>query len=178
PTEQDNKLVTFDPATASLIQIGSNGFNQVTKNGSDVQPRIGVIWDATGDGRTVVRGAYAVMVNQSNTGYFAGETGNPPIVNPLSAQANGTAASNIKLDNAINGAGSAATVAPTFTDPNFLPGRMQSWNVNVERDIMGTGVMVGYFGSQGDRQRIPINLNQFTTPGRTVRPYPTLSAAS
>jgi hypothetical protein len=40
------------------------------------------------------------------------------------------------------------------------------------------GVMVGYFGSHGDRQRIPINLNQFTTPGGTVRPYPRLSATS
>jgi hypothetical protein len=38
--------------------------------------------------------------------------------------------------------------------------------------------MVGYFGSHGDRQRIPINLNQFTTPGGTVRPYPKLSASS
>jgi len=178
PTEQDNKLVTFDPATVSLIQIGTHGFTQVTKNGSDFQPRIGVIWDATGDGRTVVRGAYAMMVNQSNTGYFTGETGNPPIVNPLSAQANGTATSNIKLDNAINSAGAAASIAPSFTDPNFLPGRMQSWNVNVERELAGTGVMVGYFGSHGDRQRIPINLNQFTTPGGTVRPFPKLSTTS
>ncbi len=38
--------------------------------------------------------------------------------------------------------------------------------------------MVGYFGSHGDRQRIPINLNQFVTQGGTVRPYPRLSAAS
>src|SRR5215813_7370207 len=125
PTEQDNKLVTFDPATSSLLQIGTNGFTQVTKNGSDFQPRVGVIWNPTGDSKTVVRAAYAVMINQSNTGYFAGETGNPPIVNPLSAQANGTATSNVRLDNAASVAGSAA-LAPTFTDPNFLPGRMQS----------------------------------------------------
>src|SRR5207247_4986832 len=70
PTEADNKLVTFDPATASLMQInGAGGFTQVTKNGSDLQPRVGLIWNPTGDGKTVVRGAYAVMVNQSNTGY-------------------------------------------------------------------------------------------------------------
>jgi hypothetical protein len=50
--------------------------------------------------------------------------------------------------------------------------------VNVEREFGGTGVMVGYFGSHGDRQRIPINLNQFTTPGGMVRPYPRLSANS
>jgi hypothetical protein len=177
PTEQDNKLVTFDPATVSLLQIGTNGFTQVTKNGSDFQPRLGVIWNPTGNGNTVVRAAYAVMVNQSNTGYFTGETGNPPIVSPFSGQASGTAASNIKLDTAATQAGSAA-LAPSFTDPNFLPGRMQTWNANVEREFGGTGVMVGYFGSHGDRQRIPINLNQFVTAGGTVRPYVRLSAAS
>src|SRR5581483_9461552 len=107
-----------------------------------------------------------------------GETGNPPIVNPLSAQANGTAANNIRLDNAINSAGSSASVAPSFTDPNFLPSRMQAWNVNLEREFGATAVMVGYFGSYGDRQRIPINLNQFTTPGGTVRPFVRLSATS
>ena len=177
PTEQDDKLVTFDPATVSLIQIGNNGFSQVTKNGSDFQPRLGVIWNPTVDGKTVVRGAYAIMINQSNTGYFTGETGNPPIVNPRSGQAAGTAASNIMLDTAATQAGAAA-LAPSFTDPNFLPSRMQSWNVNVEREFGGTGVMIGYFGSHGDRQRIPINLNQFTVPGGTVRPYPRLSATS
>jgi hypothetical protein len=55
---------------------------------------------------------------------------------------------------------------------------MQSWNVNVEREFGAVGLMAGYFGSHGDRQRIPINLNQFTTPGGTVRPFPKLSATS
>jgi len=118
------------------------------------------------------------MVNQSNTGYFVGGANNPPLTNPLSAQAAGTAASNVKISNALSGAAGSAVLAPTFTDPNFLPGRMQTWNVNVEREFGGTGVMVGYFGSHGDRQRIPINFNQFVTPGGTVRPYPKLSATS
>jgi len=178
PTEADNKLVGFDPATVSLLQInGAGGFTQVTKNGSDFQPRVGLIWNPKGDGKTVVRSAYAIMVNQSNTGYFTGETGNPPIVSPFSGQASGTAASNLKLDTAVSQAGSAA-LAPSYTDPNFLPGRMQTWNVNVEREIGAVGLMVGYFGSHGDRQRIPINPNQFTTPGGTGRPFTRLSATS
>jgi hypothetical protein len=178
PTEADNKLVGFDPATASLLQIGgAGGFTQVTKNGSDFQPRVGLIWNPKGDGKTVVRSAYAIMVNQSNTGYFTGETGNPPIVSPFSGQASGTAASNLRLDTAVSQAGSAA-LAPSFTDPAFLPGRMQTWNVNVEREIGAVGLMVGYFGSHGDRQRIPINPNQFTTPGGTVRPYTRLATTS
>jgi hypothetical protein len=177
PTEGDNKLVEFDPSTASLIQFGTNGLSQITKNGSDFQPRVGVIWNPTSDGKLAVRGAYAVMVNQSNTGYFVGGANNPPLTTPLSAQAQGTAASNIRLDNALGGAGAAA-LNPSFTDPNFLPGRMQTWNVNVEHEMAGTGLMVGYFGSHGDRQRIPINLNQFVTAGGIVRPYTKLSAAS
>ncbi|HWW84457.1 MAG TPA: hypothetical protein VNZ26_12695, partial [Vicinamibacterales bacterium] len=176
PTEANNKLVQFDPATLSLLQFGS-GFNQVTKNGSDFQPRVGVIWNPTADGKLAVRAAYAVMVNQTNTGYFTGETGNPPLVTPLSVSASGTPASNVKLDTAFAQAGSVG-LAPSTTDPNFLPGRMQTWNVNVEREFAGTGIMVGYFGSYGDRQRVPINLNQFITPGGTVRPYPRLSATS
>ena len=44
PTESNDKLVTFDPATSSLLQInGAGGFTQVHKNGSDFQPRLGVI---------------------------------------------------------------------------------------------------------------------------------------
>ena len=179
PTEANDKLVGFDPAAVSLEQFGTNGFTQVTKNGSDFQPRLGVIWNPTSDGKLAVRAAYAVMINQTNTGYFVGEAGNPPLVTPLSAQASGTAASNISLANAIGGAKGSASLSPTFTDPAFLPGRMQTWNVNVEREFGSTGVMVGYFGSYGDRQRIPINFNQFVTPGVTsVRPYPRLSATS
>jgi len=177
PTEADDKLVTFDPATASLLQVGS-GVDKITKNGSDFQPRLGIIWNPTDDGRWAVRGAYSVMINQSNTGYFTGETANPPLVTPLSAQASGTATSNIRLDNAVGGAAGAASLSPAFTDPNYVPSRMQSWNGNVERQIGGLGLMVGYFGSHGDRQRIPINLNQFVIPGGTVRPYPRVSATS
>jgi hypothetical protein len=178
PTEGSDKLVEFDPATVSLLQIGTNGFTQVTKNGSDFQPRVGVIWNPTGDGRLAIRGAYAVMINQTNTGYFTGETGNPPLVVPLAAQAAGTAASSVRLDNAIGGAAGSATLSPSTTAFDFLPGRTQTWNVNVEREVGGTGVMAGYFGSYGDRQRIPVNINQFTTPGGTLRPFARLSAAS
>ncbi len=48
--------------------------------------------------------------------------------------------------------------------------------MNVERQIGSRlGVMVGYFGSSGDRLRIATNLNQFVNG---VRPYPTLSPTS
>jgi hypothetical protein len=167
PSEPDNKIVVFDAAKDALVRLGS-GIDQVHKNANDLQPRLGVIWNPTGDGRLVVRGAYAVMINQTNTGYVAGSTSNPPLATPLNV------AGNVRLDSALATA-QASGLAPTTTNPGFVPGRMQTWNVNVEREFGATGVMVGYFGSYGDRLRIPININQFVNG---VRPYPTLSATS
>jgi len=53
---------------------------------------------------------------------------------------------------------------------------MQTWNVNVERQIFAsTSAMVGYFGSKGNDLRLARNLNQFVNG---VRPFPTVSASS
>ncbi len=167
PTEPNNKLVLFDATNDALVRLGS-GIDQPHKNGSDLQPRLGVIWNPTGDGKLAVRGAYAVMINQTNTGYIGGSASNPPLATPLNV------AGAVRLDSALATA-QASGLAPTTTNPNFVPGRMQTWNVNVEREFGATGVMVGYFGSYGDRLRIPININQFVNG---VRPYPRLSATS
>ena len=167
PTEPNNNLVLFDASKDALVRLGA-GIDQPHKDGNDLQPRLGVIWNPTGDGKLAVRGAYAVMINQTNTGYIGGSASNPPLAVPLNV------AGAVRLDSALATA-QASGLAPTTTNPNFVPGRMQTWNVNVEREFGGTGVMVGYFGSYGDRLRIPININQFVNG---VRPYPTLSATS
>jgi hypothetical protein len=135
-------------------------------------PRVGVSWDPSKTGRTVVRGAYAVMVDMPVTNVVSPTSANPPLAVPL------IFAGNIRLDSAAATA-LASGLAPQSVDPNFESGRMQTWNVNVEQQIgPALGMMAGYFGSHGDRQRIPINFNQFVTPGGTVRPYVRLSAAS
>jgi hypothetical protein len=167
PTEPNDKLVVFDAAQDALVRLGS-GIDQIHNNASDFQPRLGAIWNPMGPGGVVVRGAYAVMINQTNTGYVGASASNPPLATPLNVSAN------VKLDSALATA-QASGLAPTTTSPNFEPGRVQTWNVNVEKEIGGNGVMVGYFGSYGDRQRIPVNINQFVNG---VRPFPRLSATS
>jgi hypothetical protein len=167
PSEKTNKLVVFDASTDSLVQVGS-GVDRIHKNSNDLQPRVGVIWNPAGDSRLAVRGAYAVMVNQTNTGAVTGSTSNPPLATPLNVTGN------VRLDSALATA-AASGLAPTTTNPDFLQGRLQTWNVNVEREIGAMGVMVGYFGSYGDRLRIPININQFVNG---TRPYVRLSPTS
>jgi hypothetical protein len=167
PTEAHNRLVLFDASKAALVRLGA-GIDRPHKNGSDVQPRLGVIWNPTGDGKLAVRGAYAVMVNQTNTGYIGGSASNPPLAVPLNV------AGAVRLDSALATA-QASGLAPTTTSPGFVPARMQTWNVNIAREFGATGVMVGYFGSHGDRLRIPINVNQFVNG---ARPFPALSSTS
>jgi hypothetical protein len=164
PTETQGRYVVFDAASASLVQT-ANPY----QTGHNVQPRVGVIWNPSKDGRTVVRGAYAVMVDMPVTNVVSPTSSNPPLAVPL------IFSSNIRLDNAVATA-LASGLAPNSVDPNFQSGRMQTWNVNVEQQIgPALGVMAGYFGSHGDRLRITRNINQFVN---LVRPFPRLSLTS
>jgi carboxypeptidase family protein/TonB-dependent receptor-like protein len=164
PTETQGRYVVFDAASDSLVQT-----NNPYKTGHNLQPRAGVIWNPSKDGRTVVRGAYALMVDMPVANVVSPTSSNPPLAVPL------TFAGNIRLDSAAATA-LAQGLAPNSVDPNFQSGRMQTWNVNVEQQIgPALGVMAGYFGSHGDRLRITRNINQFVNG---LRPFPTLSQTS
>ena len=164
PTETEGRFVVFDAATNSLVRVSSP-----YQTGHNVQPRVGAIWTPTGDGRTAVRGAYAVMVDMPVANVVAPTSSNPPLATPL------TFTGPIRLDSAATTA-LASGLAPVSVDPTFESGRTQTWNVNVEQQIgPALGLMVGYFGSKGDRLRITRNVNQ---PVNGVRPYPRLSQTS
>jgi len=169
PKDTQNRFVVFDAATGSLVRVGSSARPKVYEDTHDVSPRIGVIWDPTHDGRTAVRAAYARMIDQPITNAVNVLPANPPLGQPL------TFAGNIRLDNA-QATALAGGLAPNSISPDFHGGHMQSWNVNVERQIFAsTSAMVGYFGSKGSDLRIPVNANQFING---IRPYPTVSASS
>ena len=164
PTETEGRFVVFDAATNSLVRVSSP-----YQTGHNVQPRVGAIWTPTEDGRTAVRGAYAVMVDMPVANVVSPTSSNPPLATPL------TFAGAIRLDNAAATA-LASGLAPCRSIRTSKAARMQTWNVNVERQIgPALGVMVGYFGSKGDRLRIARNVNQ---PVNGVRPFPRLSQTS
>jgi hypothetical protein len=164
PTETQGRYVVFNASNDSLVQT-ANPY----PTGHNFQPRLGVVWDPSKAGRTVVRGAYAVMVDMPVANVVSVTSANPPLATPL------TFAGNIRLDSAAATA-LASGLAPQSVDPNFQSGRTQTWNVNVEQQIgPALGVMIGYFGSHGDRLRITRNVNQFVNG---VRPFPTLSLTS
>lgn len=169
PTERYDRFVNFDQGTKSLRRVNSGTDKLYRDNKDNLQPRVGFAWDIMGDGKTSLRGAYAILADQPVTNLVTGNSSNPPLATPLTF--NGA----IRLNNAVDVA-RAAGLSPSAVDPSFDNAYVQSWNLNVQREITPSlGVMIGYFGSKGTHLRISRNVNQLING---VRPTPTLSASS
>lgn len=169
PTERYDRFVVFDPATDSLLRVGTDIGQPYHINYKNFQPRVGFAWDPFKDGKTSVRAAYAMQVEQPMTNAVNQTSSNPPLAVPL--QFTGT----IRFDNAINLARAAGNSLVTV-DYNYDNAYVQSWNLNVQRELLpSVAVMLGYFGSKGTHLRISRNINQ---PVNGVRPFPRLSDSS
>ena len=169
PTERYDRFVVFDPASVSLLRVGRDIDQVYDSNASNFQPRVGFAWDPFGDGKTSVRSAYAILVEQPTSNIAAQMSSNPPLATPFSITGS------VSLNNAIN---LARPVGNSLinVDHGYSNANVQSWNLNVQRELMtDLALMIGYFGSKGTHLRISRNINQ---PVNGVRPYPTLSASS
>jgi Carboxypeptidase regulatory-like domain/TonB dependent receptor len=169
PTERYNRFIVFDPKSISLLRVGTDIDEIYHQNNKNFQPRLGFAWDPWGNGKTSVRGAYAILTDQPLTGVVTPTASNPPLAIPL------TFSGPIRFDNALSLA-QAAGLAPQTVDHGFDNAYLQSWNLNVQREVTAhLAVMVGYFGSKGTHLILRRNINQ---PVNGVRPFATLSQSS
>ena len=169
PTERYDRFIVFDPQTASLLRVGTDLNEPYQQNNNNFQPRVGLAWDPFKDGKTSVRAAYAVLVDQPMTSLVTVTAANPPLAAPL------TFSGSIRFDNALNLA-QAAGLAPQTVDHGFENAYVQSWNLNVQRELTrNLALTAGYIGSKGTHLILRRNLNQ---PVNGVRPYPVLSPSS
>src|SRR5689334_21214365 len=161
-------LIPVAGAGSTIVPI-SEPYAQNNKN---FQPRVGFAWNVLQN--TVLRGGYAIQVDQPITGVVTGLTSNPRLALPISVAASSLAA----LTTAFNG--NPASVAPLFVNPNFKNANVQSWNLNLEQQVgRSMGFMVGYFASKGTHLEIDRNLNQFATiSNATTRPFQSISLSS
>ena len=169
PTEENDQFVIFDPTTVSLLQVGEHINRVYRQNNRNVEPRLGLAWDVSRSGRTVVRGAYGHAADEPGTTAVRDTASNPPFATPL------TASGAIPLAGAVTHARPVG-LAPATVDPAFTNASLQSWNVDVQQRLTQTmAAGAGYFGSRGRDLRISRNLNQ---PIDGVRPFPALSPSS
>ena len=169
PTERLDRFVVFDAASASLLRVGTDTGGIYQQNNRNLQPRLGIAWNLSRDGRTVVRAAYGRAADQPGTTAVRDTAGNPPFAAPV------TASGVIPLANAIPATGPAG-LSPATVDFRFRNASMQSWNTNVQRQLArDLAATIGYSGSHGTNLRISRNLNQ---PIDGVRPFPVVAASS
>jgi outer membrane receptor protein involved in Fe transport len=169
PTERYDRFVVFDPATRTLVRVGSGIDKVYHENNKNFQPRVGIAWDPFNDGKTSIRAAYAILADQPVTNVVTPVTSNPPLADPR----NVTGA--IPITAADTAA--AAALAPNNVDPNFDNAYVQSWNLNIQREIArDLAVTIGYFGTKGTHLRISRNINQPINGG--ARPFLTVSPSS
>jgi outer membrane receptor protein involved in Fe transport len=167
PTERYDRFVVFDPATRTLVRVGSGIDDVYQQNNKNFQPRLGIAWDPRGDGKMSVRAAYAVLADEPVTNVVTPVTSNPPLADPR------TFSGAITFQNAAAVA-AAAGLAPNNVDPDFHNPYVQSWNLNIQREVArDLAVTIGYFGNKGTHLRISRNINQ---PLNGVRPFVRLAS--
>lgn len=175
PTEAQSRFVIYDPVTNTLQHVGQSGgpslaFDQNAKN---FEPRVGIAYDPKGEGRTVIRVGYAMMVDQPNLGLVTGLAGNPPNAFPVSYSPT-TAIPFVTLGNAFSAA--SGSVAPVSVAHNYRDGYVSQYNFNIQQQFKSNlALMVGYFGSKGTNLNVERNYNQLVNGGR---PIPALSTSS
>jgi outer membrane receptor protein involved in Fe transport len=167
PTERYDRFVVFDRATRTLVRVGSGIDDVYQQNNKNFQPRLGIAWDPFNDGKTSVRAAYAILADEPVTNVVTPLTSNPPLADPR------TFSGAITFQNAGTVA-AAAGLAPNNVDADFHNPYVQSWNLNIQREVArDLAVTIGYFGNKGTHLRISRNINQ---PINGVRPFVRLAS--
>ena len=187
--EAHNQLGNFDPAIG-LIQVGVNGVHDPYEGDhNNFAPRLGLIWDPWGNGKTVIRSGFGMTYEIPHLAIFLGQNG----LNNAS-----TAGLNVIPTGAIGVSPSGGNIvagATNITDPTLLnwtpagpvfnTGTIDcsqatgspcdilavdrhlrtpyvfNWNVNVQRELWkDASIQVGYVGSSGHKQYSVYDINQ------------------
>ena len=143
PRERDGKVSNLRNIGDSTVTVGNDLFRNPTRK--DLAPRVGVVWDATGDGKTAVRAGFGIFYDQPLFFHYRSPIFRSlPFVERVRIS---SPALPIHLDNL----GSAGPPETESFQYDLEPSYVEQYNVNVERDLgfLDTVVSVGYFGSHG-----------------------------
>jgi hypothetical protein len=174
PSEAAGQFTNFDATNGTLV----SATQPYKTNNKNFQPRIGLAWDPSKNGKTSIRAAYAIMTQDPTTNIITGLSSNPPFALPVSASSSTNA---IKLENpaaSITG----VSIGPFAINPNFQDMYAQDWNLTIQRQLTSTlGLEVAYVGLKATHLQLQQNINQpFVTNGfyGTTKPFPTLPLTS
>jgi hypothetical protein len=171
---------TTDIGTGVLTQVGANGLGSLYQpNHNNFSPRASVVWDVTGQSKTVIRAGAGLFYDAFSQDMFLGHLPYPAYYAP------GPAYGNFGPD-PITGAGASALTLATGIQPgqpvygssgcniqvecdifgvdqHIKTPYMENYNINLQQQITSkTTLQVGYVGSQGHRLFRFYDINQPT----------------
>jgi hypothetical protein len=186
-SEAHDRMADFNPATGTFLIAGQGASSSagIQLDKTALEPRIGVAWKPFGSSKTAIRGGYAIFHDSSWNQGAQGLWENPPYFAESDSFAFGGGCSFATsacatLYKQTPGAISASSGFPLFSSPpipadftgtiqaqnlNFKQGRVQQYNVNIERQLPGQVLLTaGYAGSRSSHLLIDGNNLNVTTP--------------
>jgi outer membrane receptor protein involved in Fe transport len=180
--ERNNLLGNFDP-NLGLVQVGAQVSSPYNGDHNNFSPRLGMIWDPTGNGKTVIRAGAGIIYEIPHISEFIGQNG---VNNASTAGLNviPTGAPSVGLTGGKIVAASVDTpnlnwsaAGPVFTatadcnasnlcsilgvNRNLRTPYVSNWNLNIQRAITSnTSLQVGYVGSKGTKLYSVYDINQ------------------
>jgi carboxypeptidase family protein len=175
-TEIHNRMANYIPQTGQLLIAGQNGVSDsagVNMYWGAVEPRVGLTWKILGSDKTVLRLGFGIYHDSSWNQGAQGLWQNPPNLGesdqfPTTFSAGCAFATSYCATTLGQTPELAFTLSTGFTPlptpqnaatyvgtfnyepPNFQPGRVHQYNVNVERQLPGNVLLTaGYAGSTG-----------------------------
>ena len=149
----------------------------------DFGPRFGFAWRPFGDNRSSVRGSYGLFTANSNETNNIFSIANPPhlvvqsITNDITSSTPMPWSQMFPTPNA--GVLSIGVTLINSVAPKMPSGYVQQWSFNLQREIRGMAVELGYIGAKSTRldKRIYLNQAVLDQPGKTTtiasrQPYP------
>lgn len=177
--EVEDRWGTFIPELGQSVQVGTNGVPSSIRSAEkdNFAPRVGVVWDMSGDARRALRAGYGIYYTSFVHNIAFSSYANTPLGTNRTFVAS-TTTPNISLSDPFPASFGTDTVTTSGMQHDFPQGKINRWSLDLQQELAGGSmVSIGYIGSKSVDLTRSYNINQPVLGPGTIasrRPFPNL----